>query len=240
MTKLLVASILFRSCHEIEKNNCVVKNFAARVINHRRNWIHLFINVVRQGIRLKQVTPDNKVRVITFNYDTILEQVLDAQFSNTESQYGNWEQYIEVVHVHGQFPRLQPAGTRAEDFAKNILVWANGIQVVHETTVTEHVLVARERARVLASNAREIYAAGFAFGASNCKLLGLDTQPPWTGKRTLVYCNWNGDIGVQKSVERIARWTNPKTSIDPGNGTRDNPLEIEAWIRAGFLGETPA
>jgi hypothetical protein len=247
LTKLVMAAILFRCCHALptrDRNSSFVQNFAAREFDGgrgaRRNWIHLFINVVRQGIRLGEVTAKNKVQVVTFNYDCILEWVLDAQFTNTETGYSGWRDFIEITHMHGQFPALAPANEKIKDPYPDIVRWAQGIHVVHEGKVPQAVVEARERVRALVSSAREIYAAGFAFAGGNCALLGLRDKPDWTGKRTLSYCNWNGDIGVRKSVEKVSRWINPKTTVDEGKGTSAEPMELEAWIRAGYLGEMPA
>ncbi|WP_395646137.1 hypothetical protein [Terricaulis sp.] len=244
LTKLAVATVLFKRCHSggLHGEGCLVANFATRLFGAPplRNWIHLFINVVRQGIRLGEVSPTNKLQVITFNYDTILEQVLDSQFSNTESNYGDWRKYIEVTHVHGQFPPLGVPGSNVASPAAQIASWAEGIHVVHEGQVPEHIKAARDKARQLVGSAKEIYAAGFAFGASNCKLLGLRDSFKSDGVRTFSYCNWNGDIGIKKSVEQVARWEDPDTVIDEGAGTADKHMEVEAWIRAGYLGEMPA
>jgi hypothetical protein len=247
LTKLTIAAILFRCCHTDparDNDRSSVRNFATRHFDFgkgsRRNWIHLFINLVRQGIRLGEVSSNNKVQIITFNYDCILEWVLDAQFSNTESQYGDWREYIEITHVHGQFLPLSKADTIISDPFADICCWSEGIHVVHEGHVPDQVRDARNKARELVCGAREIYAAGFAFAGGNAALLGLRDQPGWGGKRIISYCNWNGDIGLRKSVEKVCRWNNPKTTVDEGQGTVDQPLEIEAWIRAGYLGEMPA
>lgn len=246
LTKLAMAAALYRCCHTEPTRECDdsrVRNFATRELLHtngaRRNWTHLFINLVRHGIRLEEVTPQNKVQVVTFNYDCILEHILDAQFSNTEKAYPDWRQYIEVTHVHGRFPDLDAADARVTHPAADICKWAAGIHVVHEGDVPAEVQEAREKARRLVASASEIYAAGFAFAGGNRKLLGLD-QRSGIGTRKISYCNWNGDVGVRKSVEVIGQYEWPSVTIEEAKGTKDEPLEIEAWIRAGYLGETPA
>lgn len=248
LTKLAMATVLVRCCHTRptrDQQTWKVLPFAARTFDagaggSRRNWIHLFINLVRQGIRLGEVSRQNKVQVVSFNYDCILEWVLNAQFSNSESGYSDWSDYIEITHVHGQFPPLASTSEALGDPADLISKWAEGIHVVHEGTVPAKILAARARARELVHGAREIYAAGFAFGGGNCALLGLKENPGWSGRRTISYCNWNGDIGLQKAVEKIAHWVQPKTIIDEGKGTSLDPMEIEAWVRAGYLGEMPS
>ena len=200
----------------------------------RRNWVHLLINLVRHGIRRETVSPANKIRIVTFNYDTILEYILEGQFPNTERERAHWSEFIEIVHVHGQFAQLKPISHPSEVARE----WAAGIHVVNEADPPPAVVASRARARELIQSCNELYAAGFAFAGPNCELLGLSDRAKKHGPQEIQvnYCNYDGNAGVRATVERLFRDRIVNEAPVSGGGV----LSVENWIRAGYLGEQPA
>ena len=141
-----------------------------------RNWIHRLINLIRLGVQEGWVTEDNKVKIITFNYDTILEYVLEQQFSNTEvlnNQGVRYQDYIDIIHVHGQCGKLEK--TMSGNPSETCWQWAQGIHVIRESEgdLPQKVLDDQKRAQKWIFNAENIYAAGFAFAKANTDLIGL-------------------------------------------------------------------
>lgn len=205
-----------------------------------RNWIHLLINIVRHGIRADKVSCENKVKIITFNYDQILECVLDKQFRNTEfgndeNGYQSWDNYIEIIHPHGQCGDLED---NILNPSKTILRWANGISVVNEDSVSDTIGLERKKARDTIFECKEIYACGFSFSGPNQRLLGLDIDRK-VGYHPLVsFCNYDSNIGLSKSVSRM-KWLGQSKRIEEESGSHDSPLGVSDWLKLGSVGELP-
>ena len=52
------------------------------------------------------VNPENKINIVTFNYDTILARAV-VQFSNSQMMQGkDYRDYVEIVHMHGECGEL--------------------------------------------------------------------------------------------------------------------------------------
>lgn len=239
ITKVAVAALILRQCYDCATLPCTPIQFGTRDFwaaigagqsVQRRNWVHLLINLARHGIRREAVSPENKIRIVTFNYDTILEHILEGQFPNSERRRPHWGEFIEIVHVHGQFARLRTISSPAEVARE----WAGGIHVVNEENPPAAVAANRARARELIQSCKELYAAGFAFAGPNCKLLGLEERGQGNG--ILVnYCNYDGNAGVRATVGKLF----PHQVVSEAPVLPSGVLSVENWIRAGYLGELP-
>lgn len=216
-----------------------LKSFTSRFFGRKRNWSHHLINMIRFAIRENQLP--KRVSIITFNYDTVLENVLDRVFQDTEYAYSEYSEYIDIAHVHGDFGKL---ASRVEQPAEMVASWADRVCVVQEREIPQEVLAARERARKWVSKATKVYAVGFAFSGANCRLVGLDEYKG--GIRELYYCNYDGNMGITQAVERIfgpLRSTSGQVNryrIFPAEGTPERSVSVEDWFASGFAGETPA
>ena len=220
ITKIGIAWAIFERLYKFKQspNRFIRKDVSARHLNQTvwhdgkskeieiRNWIHLLINIVRQGIREGSVTKENKVRIISFNYDPILEIVLEEQFNNTETEYGPYTDYIEILHPHGVFTDF---GTEVTEPARLICSWAKKISVVNEneSLLPQSVQNQRDAAQERMLQATNIYAAGFAFSKPNCDLLKLQKKPqPASGfgisKHYVIYCNYDGSLGLSEIVKK--------------------------------------
>ena len=283
LTKICIAAIFIKKLYNskdggtfhvplgLKSQNYLLKQLTERNLRQKsdkdedieeRNWVHLLINIVRQGIRQKSVTSENKVKIISFNYDLILENILDNQFSNSENMEGKaWRDYIEILHPHG---RCAPLPDEIDNTANLINEWADGIYVIQEdeNKIPETIKQDRLRAKEIISTAREIYAAGFSFAGPNCRLLGIaDSRahsPYQSGgfDRKIYYCNWDGNIGLEMSTSRYSHSseettkpifkgipqttkTSGSTKVIPQSGTIDRRLGVTDWIKMGVLGEMP-
>ena len=204
--------------------------------NPERNWIHRLINLVRLGIADGKVATENKVRIITFNYDTILEYVLEQQFSNTENgeaDYPDYRDFIEIVHVHGKCGDLSAQINVPGEVCWE---WASGIKVIREENSNDEISKARTRAIELITGAREIYCSGFAFAKANTDLIGLVPKSLEAFPREIHYCNFAGDTGLRNAAEKFAhkRGNGVVTKVVP----QDN-VGVSDWIGIGTLGELP-
>lgn len=198
-----------------------------------RNWIHLLINLVRQAMRTGQLEAGRKVRIVSFNYDGILESVLESQFQNTERPYPPYTDCFEIIHPHGicgdvnRGPITSPV---------QLFEWSQQICVVNEAEIQNDAVVkARKTANEWIKAASEVFAVGFAFGAPNCDLLGLRSSGTTTAKY-LKYCNFDGNEGVRLAAERCKLFRHQEAT----NGTYDRPVSVEDWFYGGYLGEFSA
>lgn len=241
--KNCIAAIFAAAIFEYDKkaHQIVARRFDQRQSpdNKNRNWIHLLINIARHHIRHRKSS--RKIPVITFNYDGILERVLEKQFDNVGEEFGDYRDYFEILHPHGCCGEI-PDQTRAPWLVA--LEWAKSIWVVNEdpALLPEAVQKDRERARQLVAEAKHIYAAGFSFSNPNCELLGLHDIK---GRCKTTYHNYNNDIGVDIAVDyMMARRAGMTTKIasslvTKGAGSDERPLSIANWIKAGYLGTMP-
>ncbi len=236
--KASIAVEIMESSYEYDKQHykgIVPIDFSTRTVGPKkqRNWIHLLINLVRQGLRTGALSSDHKVKIISFNYDGILEDVLEKQFSNSESEYQKYTEHIEIVHPHGLCGELNRKKIVSP---KTIYEWAQNISVVNESAeLPSHILEARQKAKDWIESSNQVYAAGFAFSAPNCDMLGMRSKGKSTSKY-LHYCNYDGNAGVTLAAERCKHFK----YIHPTNGTRDNPVSVEDWFYGGYLGEFSA
>lgn len=243
LAKMGISALLMKGCYqETERDgykSFKPRAFAARFFQNERNWVHLLINIVRHGVRKREVTAENKIQIITFNYDCILEYVLEEQFSKTEAKHPHWSNFIEILHVHGAF---QPVTSDPNDLANLSLQSARGVHVVNESVVPDELRSTRERAVALIKDAPEIFAVGFSFAGPNCKLLGLDKLKPLAEgrKRFLRFCNYDGNVGVKRSAEDLAgRTVAKRIVVEEAPGSIDRPLGVANWLKSGHLGELP-
>ena len=213
-----------------------------------RNWIHRLINLIRLGVQEGWVTEDNKVKIITFNYDTILEYVLEQQFSNTEvlnNQGVRYQDYIDIIHVHGQCGKLEK--TMSGNPSKTCWEWAQGIHVIREDegNLPPKVKKERKRAEEWIKSATEIYAAGFAFAKANTDLIGLKEGSPKNidGRRVINYCNFGDDIGLRNAAEKFKYRYKNRQGVESDHAYtkvfEQKKLGVSDWIGVGTLGELP-
>jgi hypothetical protein len=228
-----------------------------------RNWVHHFINLVRSQIvinKAEQRAAPSKVKVISFNYDGILEHVLNEKWGSIENDLGNWSDYINIVHPHGLIE--MPERIIDHELPAYLLSNANRIAVVHDSLdgAPAAEFTKRDAARRFCKDAYRVYAIGFAFARANISLIGLDEgievdkeeeershgfdRP----KRHYHYINFNDSFGLRARVkelcDRASGWP-PEDDFYPvfpeemtaGPGRL---LEISEALIAGFLGEMPS
>lgn len=241
LTKICIASLFIKSCYQFEGRSAKNRSFSDRYIQDSsgefsRNWVHLLINIVRQGIRSGSVSADNKVKIVTFNYDKILEYVLEEQFSNTEASYLHYTDFIEIMHMHGECGDLKPL---SDSFAETCLQWAKGIHVVNEENVPEGVEKNRKAAQKAIRSAKELYFCGFSFSGPNCRLLGLHFLKSESPQMLISYCNYDGNVGISKTVEKYKSKRTRRVTVEETAGSRDKVLGVSDWLMQGHLGELP-
>jgi len=215
---------------------------------YRRNWIHHLINIVRHGITAGKVTPNNIVRIINFNYDGILEAVLNEQFNNTGPRddgeaFGDWNKYIKIVHPHGF---MKPPERSVRNPVRIIRNWAETICVVNEATRPE-IEEQRQEAKDWIIKAKEVFMVGFAISGPNAEMLGLGENKGHRQEWSIA--NFDGSSGLRRVAESFERNKNRRVTFhndEPGPlavtfepGTPESPLHIDEWFKLGIAGKMP-
>ena len=256
LTKIGVAAVLFHHLYQKRNATWKLKPLSTRYLkkspneknSDRRNWVHHLINLVRHENFEKSTGEQAKVRIISFNYDGILEHILDRQFNNTGHEFGPWRDYIEIVHPHGFMGELDE---EIENPEKVIEVWAESINVVKESNPSEEVTTARATAKKWILSASDIYMVGFALSGPNAEMLGLGQQK--TNSQNWHIANYDGSPGLRRTIEGYVKASVDEQTIDyreeyriygithfPEVGTKDDPLHIDTWFEIGAAGQMPA
>ena len=217
---------------------------------YERNWVHLLINIAREGVRTEAINFENKIKIVTFNYDMVLEYILEKQFSNVSNDLipeGNdWADYIEIAHVHGRFDGMESEIVRPYDL---ISKWSSAFVVIHQTHNLENVEAERARAIDLVMSSRRFYATGFSFSASNVELIKLMERNS-RASLDIHYNNYDGNIGLRTSLSRLEveqvydakrKRTVPfYVRVHPVEGTPEKPMSVVDWFKAGIPGRPPS
>jgi hypothetical protein len=220
---LLAAKILVRM-YEFKSDEYVLRSFAARQIGDRRNWYHLFINHLREPLRVKDAEPPN-VYVVTFNYDLSLEHTLAESLEETFLHKNGLSglQRPKILHVNGG-PESVP--TRITDAVKFVCDCAKEIHLVGDAA-NARLEDARQTARSAIANSGTVYVLGFQFDDANVSTIGLRERPD----KSRVFChNFNGHAGVTQSFLKLGVGKNQLMA-----GTVQNPIFIDEAIGNGFF-----
>lgn len=235
--KLLIVSILFKRLYNFSEDAQLfsLKSFNQRMLHGRssgentRNWIHLFINAYRTNLlRGRQKIPEDKISIVTFNYDPILRLCLDSMFSSCEPKIGSWDEHFRLLPVYGEF-RDPPKEVR--DVFPVLDGWSASITTVPSRRSAAPEPVSHSIAQFI-SNADTVYAAGFAFARDNCEYIGL----PRRYGRPIWYANWDANPGLD---DRVIRYT-PLESQKAFRADARGYMSMARAIGLGLLGELPA
>lgn len=251
IVKLAIACVFYRIIFDIRGNVATLRSLGARHLEvrsynlkksiSRRNWVHLLINIVRHAVYNRGLDNGQKIRIINFNYDGILESILDTQFGNTGHPFKPWNEYIEIVHPHGWMGDVPET---CLDMKAAVEQWASAINVVNELKPNDDVIVARETAAKWIREASEIYMAGFALSVPNAKMLDLGSAKCTQDQEWHIH-NYNGSPGLVYSAKVYGRVGSP-VSTWPGaikvsfeGGSNETPMTIANWFQIGIPGEMP-
>ncbi len=195
--------------------------------NNQNSWYHHLWKQLNAPFEEFQ---NNKLGVITFNYDRSLEQFLFTTLKNkysgkSDEQYAKKLRHIPIIHVHGKLGPLPweipnatiatlettvpfgmsseriPTTQRPAYIKKWLDIARKNIKVIHENiSETEEFKQAKE----LISNAKQLFFLGFGYHPTNLTRLGIDTLKQWPKKPAKVRgtCYGLGRTEI-RNVERL-------------------------------------
>lgn len=127
----------------------------------RNDWMRQFVGVARP-----LASKDNKLTIISFNYDYLLERSMRKYWHGAETEYPQLDDSVCFIYPHGRFSQLPERVNDPmlfiDEQAKNLRVGASRDEV------------ARANAKEAVKQATGIYAVGFSFSDNNVELLGFD------------------------------------------------------------------
>lgn len=161
------------------------------------NWIWKLIEKLRAPHAGVQDIEKNQLKIITFNYDPILEIVLSQKLTDAEVfRDSNWKEALKIHHVHGFIPFHENINTNVGNF---ILEVAPQISLITgEAPETRQ--QGLESPLEWLNNAKQIIFAGFAFDDYNTRLLKLNTR---TRKNSMFCHNFDGNLGVARRIREL-------------------------------------
>ena len=171
------------------------------------DWMRLFVGVVRP-----MASAENKLSIISFNYDSLLERSMRMYWSGSEVGYAKVDDAVEFVYPHG---RLSDLPERIPSIDQYLTA-----QAVQLRLGDNHDQKARDRAKTIINDSDRIFSVGFSFSNDNARLLGFDD--PEKFRRLHVQNYKNEDIRLQRLLDQqnVAR-------IDAG--------DMSALVKNGFF-----
>src|SRR4051812_37306612 len=128
-----------------------------------KDWMRRFVGLVRP-----KASVENKMSIISFNYDSLLERSMRMYWSGAERNYTSFEDAIEFVYPHGKFSDLPE---RINDPEQYLVAQAAQLRLGDNRDQPS-----RDRARDIIEASTKIYSVGFSFSVDNVELLGLGKQ----------------------------------------------------------------
>lgn len=158
----------------------------------QNNWYQLLSKRLDGPFEMFQ---DNKLSIITFNYDRSLEQYLFETFRNTHTEKSEVEckeklNQLRILHVYGSLGRLEwqsdkqlPLVSYGQSLNKDTITSAaNSINIIPRKKPPEIFGVVQKsisdefnEARKLIAGAQELYFLGFGYSKDNMERLGIET-----------------------------------------------------------------
>jgi hypothetical protein len=171
------------------------------------DWMRLFVGVVRP-----MASAENKLHIISFNYDSLLERSMRMYWSGSEIGYAKIDDAVEFIYPNGKFSDLPERLSSLDQYLNT--------QAEQLRLGNNHDRDARDRAKAIIDDSHRIFSVGFSFSDDNTRLLGLDHPEKFARRRVQNY---------QYADTRLKRL------LDQMGVTRVDNGDMNALIRNGFF-----
>jgi len=193
------------------------------------NWYQLLINALDEPIGSFL---ENKVSIITFNYDRSLDyylfKALSKRYDSEEHAMGLFKQF-NLVHVHGELGSLVPIHKEGRPYDGNLDV--ENIRIASEKIIIDEASEGTEefkKAKLFLSEAKRIIFLGFGYHAESIRRLGIFDE--WDDDKKKLVRVVGTTVGITpKDLENIQeRVLNRSFSLPrSGHGVYDYLREVE-------------
>lgn len=127
------------------------------------DWIRWFVGMLRSYLYNRQ--PDNKVALISFNYDFVFEYSIRKLWEQAEYKFPPIDDCFEFIYPHGRFSSLP---LKVEDIRDYIVTQSRQLRIGLEPDQ-----LSVNRAADVVASSEHIYTVGFSFGRTNFDMLKL-------------------------------------------------------------------
>lgn len=169
----------------------------------------------------------NKLTVITYNYDRSIEQFfftsLKNIFENSDAAAAKVVNEIQIIHLHGQLTPLfgppgQVVGYGDELSFRKVQHCANSIRIIHESIDDSSEYAAAHKA---IEQARRIAFLGFGFHNTNLKRLLSKPFPDGPIKPKIFASTYGFGAAERDEIESYLRSYFIGSPVAVGSGTQD-------------------
>ena len=239
--------------HEYNISEKHLRNSLSNNQTKNKNWLASLTKILTDECEDVSNLSENKITIVTFNYDNYVEQAILSFLSSTERFEGieNCD-FLPILHVNGCFEHNRSYSTSQEvrsfqnphyrnsEWEAMVAKNASNIYMVKED-VCEKTNEVREQARKAISKAQKVYMLGFACDPRNVSLIGLDKVTnrtkiigdiPVTITSPEIYgLNYDGDIALNKKFEAIGVKNSQIT------GSANNKMACSRAAELGFFSQ---
>jgi hypothetical protein len=200
------------------------KNWCASRDGADLHWISQLFNKWVDGCHNVEQLRRNKLRIVTFNYDTVIEDAfLHLLQTNPKYQGAAKDLLPKVYHVHGRFPELPETldANWLEQTADKIRFVQDTEQLMDSYSGDVDLLNAQQAVE----RAQLIFLAGFDAHQRNCSLIEINKA-----SADLVALNFDGNPRLRKRLRALGVKDDQVMS-----GTEQNPLRLRHACKRGFF-----
>lgn len=161
---MLIAVALFEKMYEERNGLWALRNALTKGGKPpHEDWMRSLVGILRP-----KLSKENRLAVISFNYDALLERSMRMYWPGSETKYAQLADCVAFVYPHGNFTELPDQMPGPVNFLKE---QAANLRLGENKDVK-----VCARAKQLIAEADRIYSVGFSFSADNASLLGLSDE----------------------------------------------------------------
>ena len=151
------------------------------------DWMRQFVGLMRPIVSVEQ-----KLSIISFNYDSLLERSMRMYWAGSELKYPSLDEAVEFVYPHGNFSELPERITSLDQYLK---AQASRLQLGEKRDQD-----ARNRAKEIICGPGKFFSVGFSFSDNNLELLGLTSV-----KSSALYVQTykNEDVRLLRKLDQL-------------------------------------
>ncbi|GJL93468.1 hypothetical protein [Hyphococcus sp.] len=210
------------------KQLSLTHNWRLPRLSNKATWLSYVARKYVEGCDRTEDIGRNQLKIVTFNYDTLIEDGL-RELIKSQKRYSDIEEahLPKVYHVYGKFPELSTLLS-----PDSISVASQAIKYMHEIENPSHPEDNIELNSIIrhVKNAEIIYIAGFDMSEKNVQILGL----PDAGAQKFAI-NYDGHPGLKHRL--LSAGLNEDGILC---GTQQSPLALSDACANGFFDLAPA
>jgi hypothetical protein len=155
--------------------------FREDIIDRKYDWYFALYNLLTKDIvKSDDITKfnDNKISIVTFNYDRSFEHFLHESLLNSfiskRSEINNIIKKFRIIHVYGKLASLPwednyGVAYKASHLKQSSDEYASNIKIIYEERES-----AKEEITTLISESKNIFFLGFGYAQENLEAIGLN------------------------------------------------------------------